>query len=125
MRPLPAVALRLDGQIQLVGECQPRQAQIHPLRLVEGERAPVRRDGRVAFEAHQRVGDRVRSPRGGVAVGVPGEGLAGGQARQVVVRELYASKEALDEAMASGATSCWDEQFDQLDEVIVTADGQA
>ena len=36
-----------------------------------------------------------------------------GQTR-VVVHDLYPSKEALDEAMASGATSGFSEQFDQL-----------
>jgi uncharacterized protein YndB with AHSA1/START domain len=38
----------------------------------------------------------------------------------VVVHELYPSKEALDEAMASGSTSGWSEQFEQLDELLVT-----
>jgi uncharacterized protein YndB with AHSA1/START domain len=37
----------------------------------------------------------------------------------VVVHELYASKEALDEALASGSTTGWSEQFEQLDELIV------
>jgi uncharacterized protein YndB with AHSA1/START domain len=32
----------------------------------------------------------------------------------VVVRDLYPSKEALDEAIASGSTSGWGEQLDQL-----------
>jgi uncharacterized protein YndB with AHSA1/START domain len=36
----------------------------------------------------------------------------------VVVHELYPSKEALDEAIASGSTSGWDEQFKQLDELL-------
>ena len=36
----------------------------------------------------------------------------------VVVSELYPSKEALDEAMASGSTSGWDEQFVQLDAIL-------
>jgi uncharacterized protein YndB with AHSA1/START domain len=44
----------------------------------------------------------------------------GGQTR-VVLHELYASKEALDEAIASGATSGFsDDMFDQLDELLVT-----
>ena len=38
-----------------------------------------------------------------------------GDATCVVVHELYPSKEALDEAMASGSTSGWAEQFGQLD----------
>jgi uncharacterized protein YndB with AHSA1/START domain len=42
-------------------------------------------------------------------------------ATQVVVHELYPSKEALDEAMADGSTSCWSEQFEQLDEIILDA----
>jgi uncharacterized protein YndB with AHSA1/START domain len=45
-----------------------------------------------------------------------------GDATQVVVRELYPSKEALDEAMASDATSGWEGQFEQLDDLIVAQD---
>jgi uncharacterized protein YndB with AHSA1/START domain len=37
----------------------------------------------------------------------------------VVVHELYPSKEALDDAMTSGSTSGWGEQFEQLDDLIV------
>jgi uncharacterized protein YndB with AHSA1/START domain len=40
-------------------------------------------------------------------------------ATQVVVHELYPSKEALDDAMASGSTTGWGEQFEQLDDLIV------
>lgn len=36
----------------------------------------------------------------------------------LVLRDLYPSKEALDEAMASGSTSGFDEQFGQLDELL-------
>ena len=36
----------------------------------------------------------------------------------VVLRDLYPSKEALDAAIASGATSGFDEQFAQLDEFL-------
>jgi uncharacterized protein YndB with AHSA1/START domain len=36
----------------------------------------------------------------------------------VVVRELYASKAALDDALASGSTSGWGEQFEQLDDLL-------
>jgi uncharacterized protein YndB with AHSA1/START domain len=43
----------------------------------------------------------------------------------VVVHELYPSKEALDEALASGSTSGWGEQFAQLDELIVTLEAKA
>jgi len=39
-------------------------------------------------------------------------------ATRVVVHELYPSKEALDEAMASGSTSGWGEQFEQLDGLV-------
>jgi uncharacterized protein YndB with AHSA1/START domain len=39
-------------------------------------------------------------------------------ATQVVVHELYPTKEALDEAIASGAASGWSEQFDQLDALV-------
>ena len=40
----------------------------------------------------------------------------------VVVHDLYASKAALDDAIASGSTGGWGEQFDQLDELIATLD---
>ena len=43
----------------------------------------------------------------------------------VTIHELYPSKEALDEAMASGATSGWDEQFRQLEEILGTMGGSA
>ncbi|HKT75461.1 MAG TPA: SRPBCC domain-containing protein, partial [Sphingobium sp.] len=36
----------------------------------------------------------------------------------VTVRELYPSKEALDEAIGSGSTSGWGEQFGQLEELL-------
>jgi uncharacterized protein YndB with AHSA1/START domain len=39
---------------------------------------------------------------------------------RVVVHELYPSKEALDQAMTDGSTTGWDEQFQQLDEFLVT-----
>ena len=43
-----------------------------------------------------------------------------GGATLVVMRDLYPSKEALDEAIASGATAGgFDEQFAQLDEVLL------
>ena len=38
----------------------------------------------------------------------------------VVVRDLYPSKEALDEAIASGSTSGFSEQLEQLDELLAT-----
>jgi uncharacterized protein YndB with AHSA1/START domain len=38
----------------------------------------------------------------------------------VVVQDLYPSKEALDEAIASGATGALPEQFEALDELLVT-----
>jgi uncharacterized protein YndB with AHSA1/START domain len=37
----------------------------------------------------------------------------------LVVHDLYPSKEALDEAIASGATGALPEQFEQLDELLV------
>jgi uncharacterized protein YndB with AHSA1/START domain len=40
-------------------------------------------------------------------------------ATRVVVHEHYASKEALDDAMASGSTSGWGERFEQLDDLVV------
>ena len=39
---------------------------------------------------------------------------------RVVVHDLYPSKEALDEAMASGSTGAWPEQFEALDELLAT-----
>jgi uncharacterized protein YndB with AHSA1/START domain len=38
----------------------------------------------------------------------------------VVMHDLYPSKEALDEAIASGSTSGFGETFEQLDELLVT-----
>ena len=37
---------------------------------------------------------------------------------RVVVHELYPSKEALDDALASGSTTGWGEQFAQLDTLV-------
>ena len=37
---------------------------------------------------------------------------------RVVVHDLYPSKEALDEAIASGSTGAWPEQFEALDDVL-------
>jgi uncharacterized protein YndB with AHSA1/START domain len=45
-------------------------------------------------------------------------------ATRVAVHELYPSKEALDDAMASGSTSGWVEQFEQLDDLIVILDAK-
>jgi uncharacterized protein YndB with AHSA1/START domain len=45
-------------------------------------------------------------------------------ATRMVVHELYPSKEALDDAMASGSTSGWGEQFEQLDDLIVILDAK-
>jgi uncharacterized protein YndB with AHSA1/START domain len=45
-------------------------------------------------------------------------------ATRVVVHELYPSKEALDDALASGSTSGWGEQFEQLDNLIVILDAK-
>ena len=42
-----------------------------------------------------------------------------GEETLVVVHDLYASKQALDEAIASGSTSGAEEQFGQLDELLV------
>ncbi|MBW8304993.1 MAG: SRPBCC family protein [Brevundimonas sp.] len=39
---------------------------------------------------------------------------------RVVVHDLYASKEALDGAIASGSTGAWPEQFEALDDLIAT-----
>lgn len=45
-------------------------------------------------------------------------------ATRIVVHELYPSKEALDDAVASGSTSGWSEQFEQLDELIISLDAK-
>jgi uncharacterized protein YndB with AHSA1/START domain len=45
-------------------------------------------------------------------------------ATQVVVRELYLSQEALNEAIACGSTSGWAEQFEQLDELVISQDAK-
>ena len=43
-----------------------------------------------------------------------------GEKTLVVLHELYPSKEALDDAIASGSTSGMGETFDQLDEFVAT-----
>jgi len=43
-----------------------------------------------------------------------------GDATLVIIHDLYSSEEALDEAIASGSTSGWGEQFEPLNELIVT-----
>lgn len=48
----------------------------------------------------------------------------GGRTR-VVVHDLYPSKEALEEAIASGSTEGMPEQLEQLDEIIVGEGGDA
>lgn len=40
----------------------------------------------------------------------------------VVMHDVYPSKEALDDAVASGSTGGFDETFEQLDELLVTQD---
>jgi len=45
-------------------------------------------------------------------------------ATRVVVHELYSSKEALDDALASGSTSGWSEQFEQLDGLVAVLDAK-
>jgi uncharacterized protein YndB with AHSA1/START domain len=42
----------------------------------------------------------------------------------VVVHELYPSKEALDEALASGSTTGWPEQFNQLEDLVAPSDAK-
>ncbi len=46
-------------------------------------------------------------------------------ATRIVVHELYPSKEALDEAVASGSTSGWGEQFEQLHGLVASLRGKA
>lgn len=41
----------------------------------------------------------------------------------LILRDLYPSKEALDEAMASGSTGAFPEQFDALDDLLPTLGG--
>jgi uncharacterized protein YndB with AHSA1/START domain len=43
----------------------------------------------------------------------------------LVVHDLYPSKEALDEAIASGSTGALPEQFEELDNLLVTLDASA
>ena len=43
----------------------------------------------------------------------------GGETR-VVVRDLYPSKDALDDALKSGSTGAWPEQFEELDSLLTT-----
>ena len=42
----------------------------------------------------------------------------------LVWHDLYPSKEALDEAIASESTGGWSEQFEQLDELLVSPDAR-
>jgi uncharacterized protein YndB with AHSA1/START domain len=53
---------------------------------------------------------------GGAVTTVTFEETEGGT--RVAVRDLYPSKEALDEAIASGSTGAWPEQFEALDELL-------
>jgi uncharacterized protein YndB with AHSA1/START domain len=41
---------------------------------------------------------------------------------RLVVHDLYPSKDALDDAIASGSTAGWDEMLDQLDELLPELD---
>ena len=43
-----------------------------------------------------------------------------GSVTLVVLRDLYPSKEALDEAIASGSTGGWVEQYEALDELLLS-----
>ena len=43
-----------------------------------------------------------------------------GSQTKLVIHDLYPSKEALDEAIASGATGALPEQFEELDELLLT-----
>jgi uncharacterized protein YndB with AHSA1/START domain len=45
-----------------------------------------------------------------------------GDGTLVTVHDLYPSEEALDEAIASGSTAGFDEQFEQLDALLLTVD---
>jgi uncharacterized protein YndB with AHSA1/START domain len=47
-----------------------------------------------------------------------------GQA-QVVVHDLYPSKDVLDAAIASGSTGAWPEQFEALDDLLAASDARA
>jgi uncharacterized protein YndB with AHSA1/START domain len=60
------------------------------------------------------------APDGGAVTTVTFEERDG--ATLIVVHELYPSKAALDDAMASGSTSGWGGQFAQLDELVATLD---
>lgn len=48
-----------------------------------------------------------------------------GGTTRVVVHDLYPSKEALDAAIASESTGGFTEQFEQLDELLVTLGANA
>lgn len=43
---------------------------------------------------------------------------------RLVVHDLYPSKDALDDAIASGSTAGWDEMLGQLDELLLDLDGR-
>ena len=48
-----------------------------------------------------------------------------GETTLLVLRDLYPTKAALDAAIASGSTSGFDEQFEQLDALLLTSTGQS
>jgi uncharacterized protein YndB with AHSA1/START domain len=44
---------------------------------------------------------------------------------RLTVHDLYPSKDALDDAIASGSTAGWDEMLDQLDELLLELDARS
>src|SRR5262245_39398620 len=73
--------------------------------------------------AHSRLSwSNDESPDGTITTVTFGE--TGGKTR-VVVHDLYPSKEALDAAIASESTGGFTEQFEQLDELLVTLGASA
>ena len=60
------------------------------------------------------------SPEGAVSTATFAET---GGTTLVVVHDLYPSKDALDEALASGSTGAWPEQFEALDGLLAEAGG--
>ena len=91
---------------------------------------PAAPDGVAFFGTYREVTPHSRLVWTNEEAGEPGQVTTvtfeerGGQTL-LVVHDLYPSKEALDEAIASGATGALPEQFEALDELLVTLDASA
>ena len=74
----------------------------------------------VEVEPHSRLAWTNEETDGGPVTTVTFEERDG--RTHLVLQELYSSKEALDDALASGSVSAYPEQFEELDAVLETLD---